>query len=212
MGEIVIKISNLKKEVQGNVILNNINLEFEKGKIYGLVGKNGSGKSMLFKSICGLLKPSDGEIYILDKAIHKGELSKEIGVIIENPGFIPQYSGMKNLKLLASINNKISDECIKEAIKIVGLDPEDKRPVGKYSLGMKERLGIAQAIMEKPKILVLDEPMNSLDEDGVNLVRELLLKLRNEGVTIILSSHYKEDIKILCDFVYTISNGTIIEK
>lgn len=205
----VIEIHNLSKIINDITILNNISVNFEKGKIYGIVGTNGSGKSMMFKAICGLINSTKGEIKVFDEVIKDGSFPKSTGIIIENPGFLPQYSGFKNLKILASINNVVSDEDIKNMISLVGLEPNDKRAVKKYSLGMKQRLGIAQALMEKPKLLILDEPMNGLDEDGVKLIRDILLGLKKESVTILLASHNKEDINELCDKVYRMKKGVL---
>lgn len=204
-----VEIKNLYKTINENNILDNINLNIEEGKIYGIIGRNGSGKTMLFKSICGLIRPTQGEIFVFNKKIHNGELAENTGVLIENPGFLPQYSGFKNLKMLASINNIVNDDDIKSVISLVGLNPDDKKPVKKYSLGMKQRLGIAQALMEKPKLLILDEPMNALDENGVELVRDILLKEKKKSVAILLASHNKEDISILCDHVYKMSSGRL---
>lgn len=206
----IIKVINLNKEVNGKIILKNINLNIESGKIYGIVGRNGSGKTMLFKAICGLIKPTSGEIYVFDRAIHKGELPLNTGAIIENPGFLMQYSALKNLQILASLRGQVTTEKIKDVLRKVDLEPEDKTPVKKFSLGMKQRLGIAQAIMENPKLLILDEPMNSLDEDGVDLVRKILLDMKNEGTTILIASHIKEDIETLCDEVYKMEKGILI--
>lgn len=206
---IVVKIKSLNKKIGNKIILDNINLNIERGLIYGIIGKNGSGKSMLFKSICGLVKPTNGEIFVFDKQIHNGDLPENLGLIIEKPGFLPQYSAFTNLKILAAINNVISEKEIKEVIELVGLSAEDKTPIKKYSLGMKQRLGIAQAIMENPKLLILDEPMNALDEGGVELVRKILLELREKSVTIIIASHNKEDIDMLCDRVYKMSSGKL---
>ncbi|SHH69846.1 ABC-2 type transport system ATP-binding protein [Clostridium collagenovorans DSM 3089] len=205
----IIQINNLSKIVGSKVILDKVNLNLEPGKIYGIVGRNGSGKTMLFKSICGFIKPSEGEIFVFNKAIHKGDLPEDTGVIIENPGFLLQYSGFKNLEMLASIKHCIGEQQIKDSINLLGLDAEDKTPVKKYSLGMKQRLGIAQAIMENPKLLILDEPMNGLDEEGVELVRDLLLKLKSQNVTILIASHNKEDIEILCDEIYKMNSGKL---
>lgn len=204
-----IEINNLYKEINNIKILDNINVNFEIGKIYGIIGKNGSGKSMLFKAICGLINKTSGEIKVFNNTIKNGDFPKDTGIIIESPGFLPQYSGFKNLKILASINNTISDEHIKEIISSVGLDPNDKRPVKKYSLGMKQKLGIAQALMEHPKLLILDEPMNALDSESVILIRSMLLNLKLESVTILLSSHNSEDISSLCDSVYKIDCGKL---
>ena len=208
--KIAVEVKNLSKAINGKKILDNISLSLEEGNIYGIIGRNGSGKTMLFKTICGLVRPTEGETFVFDQKIHNGELVKNTGVIIENPGFLPQYSAFLNLKMLSSINNLLNDEEIKNVISLVGLDPDDKRPVKKYSLGMKQRLGIAQAIMENPKLLILDEPMNALDEQGVELARDILIHLKNQGVTILMASHNKEDIEALCDFVYTIVNGKLL--
>ncbi|SFU87231.1 ABC-2 type transport system ATP-binding protein [Clostridium sp. DSM 8431] len=207
---VIVKIKNLSKKVSNIDILNDISVEFKKGTIYGIVGKNGSGKTMLFKSICGLINPTSGEITVLDRPIKNGTFPKETGIIIENPGFLPQYSAFENLKILASINNKVDDETIKKYINLVTLDAENKKTLKTYSLGMKQKLGIAQALMENPKLLILDEPMNALDEESVILIRKLLLNLKNQGVTILLSSHNKVDIDELCDHIYTMDSGKLI--
>lgn len=204
-----IEISGLYKVISNNTILSNINLQCEYNRIYGFVGRNGSGKSMLFRSICGLVTPTQGTITVNSKLITKEQLAENVGVIIENPGFIPDYNGFKNLKLLASINNIIGDDKIKESIKRVGLDPEEKKKVKNYSLGMKQRLGIAQAIMEDPKVIILDEPFNGLDSYGIKDIRELLLELKNNGKCILITSHNNEDIDLLCDEVFNIENGEI---
>ncbi|EJT5917044.1 ATP-binding cassette domain-containing protein [Clostridium perfringens] len=205
----VVEISNLTKDIKGTKVLNKVNLQLESGKAYGIVGRNGSGKSMLFKAICGLINTTEGSITVFDKVIKNGSFPDNVGMIIENPGFLLQYSAFKNLKILASINNKISDERIKETIALVGLDPEDKKIVKKFSLGMKQRLGIAQALMENPKLLILDEPMNGLDSEGVKQIREILLKLKSNSVTILLASHNSDDIDEICDCVYTMENGVL---
>lgn len=207
----VVEISNLTKDIKGTKVLNNVNLQLESGKAYGIVGRNGSGKSMLFKAICGLINTTEGSITVFDKNIKNGSFPDDIGMIIENPGFLLQYSAFKNLKILASINNKISDEKINETIALVGLDPKDKKVVKKFSLGMKQRLGIAQALMEDPKLLILDEPMNGLDSEGVKQIREILLKLKANSVTILLASHNSDDIDEICDSVYTMENGVLSE-
>lgn len=204
-----IKIKDLCKTFKGNTILNNINLEVSKGEICGIKGRNGSGKTVLFKLICGLLTPSSGLIEISGKKIEKGQFPEDIGVIIENPGFITTYSGLSNLKFLASINNKINERDIVDAITKVGLDPNNKKSVKNYSLGMRQRLGIAQAIMEKPKVLILDEPMNALDKDGVESMRNLFLDLKNKGTTILFTSHNAEDIESLSDRIFEMNNGEL---
>lgn len=210
MDNYIIKIENLTKRFGNVTVLNNVNVNFEKEKIYGIVGRNGSGKTMLMKCICGFLKPTEGTITVSEKVVGKDvEIPPDIGVIIETPGFVTNYSGYKNLKLLASVRGKITNDEIVEALNIVGLDAKNRKHVGKYSLGMRQRLGIAQAIMEKPKILILDEPMNGLDNDGVQHIRNVLLELKEQGTTIILASHNKEDIDVLCDRVCYMDKGRI---
>lgn len=210
INETIIKIDSLSKKANNIDILKNISVEFKKGTIYGIVGRNGSGKTMLFKAICGLINVSSGKITVFDKSIEKGAFPENTGVIIENPGFLPQYSAFKNLQILASIKNKIDDDTIKSYLNLVTLDPEDKRPVKKYSLGMKQKLGLAQALMESPELLILDEPMNALDDDSVKLIRKILLDLKAKGVTILLASHNKEDIEQLCDEIYTMNAGELL--
>lgn len=203
-------VKNVTKEFGKQVILNNISINFNKGKIYGIIGRNGSGKTVLLKCISGLLSYSTGTITVNEKVIGKDiDFPENVGFIIETPGFLPNYSGLKNLKYLASINKKINDEAIRKMMRLVGLDPEDKKVVAKYSLGMRQRLGIAQALMENPDIIILDEPMNALDNVGVDEMRQVILKMRNEGKLIIIASHIREDIEVLCDEVYEMSEGTI---
>ena len=206
----IISIEHLSKKFGNTTVLNDVTISFEQGKIYGIVGRNGSGKTMLMKCICGFVNPTFGKITVSGKVVGKDvEIPEDIGIIIETPGFVLNYSGYKNLKLLASVRGKITNDEIIDAINTVGLNPESKKHVGKYSLGMRQRLGIAQAIMEKPKILILDEPMNGLDNDGVAHIRDVLLKLKKEKVTIILASHNKEDVEILCDEVCYMDKGQI---
>ncbi len=205
-------ITNLYKEIKGRSILSDINLELEKGKIYGFFGRNGSGKTMLFRAICGLIKPTKGTIKVFNEIIGE-EISfpRSLGVIIENVGLWPSYTGLQNLRYLAAIKSIISDEEIKKSILRVGLDPEDKRPFKKYSLGMKQRLGLAQAFMEKPDLIILDEPTNALDEEGIILVRNILLEEKERGATILIASHNKEDIDLLSDQKFKMDNGRLIK-
>ncbi|QIB26967.1 ABC transporter ATP-binding protein [Caloranaerobacter azorensis] len=205
-----VEIRHLTKIIGDKTILDDVNLELEKGKIYGFHGRNGSGKTMLFRAISGLIKPTHGDVIVFGKKIGKDiSFPESLGLIIENVGLWNQWTGFQNLKFLASIKNIISDEEIKSAIKRVGLDPEDKRPYKKYSLGMKQRIGIAQAIMEKPELIILDEPTNSLDTDGVKLVRNILLEEKERGATILIASHIKEDIDMLCDCKFKVDNGRV---
>ena len=208
-----IKIENASKKIKDTVIYENIDMVCKSGSIVGLIGKNGAGKTMLLKSICGLTDYTGGEISVLGKKIGKDvEIPDSIGVIIEVPGFLPNLSGYKNLKYLADIKGKIGKDRIFEVIRQVGLDPESKKHVGKYSLGMRQRLGIAQALMEDPEILLLDEPMNGLDNKGVAEIKEILKDLRKRNKTIILASHHMEDIDELCDKVVVMDSGKIIDR
>lgn len=208
--ENVITVKNATKQFKEAVVLNNISVTFEKGNVHGLIGRNGSGKTMLMKCICGIVPLTSGEITVNDKVIGKDtDIPKNVGVIIETPGFLPGYSGYSNLKFLAMVNHKIGKEEIRNAIKSVGLNPDDKKHVGKYSLGMRQRLGLAQAIMENPDLLILDEPMNGLDKDGVKDMRQYLLDLKEQGKTILIASHSAEDIDVLCDTVHEMDKGVI---
>lgn len=208
--EAMISIENLNKQFKNQLVLNNINVKFSNGHIYGIIGRNGSGKTVLLKCICGFLKPTTGVISVNHKIVGKDiDFPENLGFIIETPGFLLNYSGYKNLKYLASIREKIDSNEIKESMSLVGLDSADKKHVGKYSMGMRQRLGIAQAIMEKPDILVLDEPMNALDKNGVEEMRRLFLKIKSEGKLILLTSHNREDIEILCDEVYEMEEGIL---
>lgn len=205
-----IEINNAYLTLGKHEILKNINIQFEKGKIHGIVGRNGSGKSMLFKCICGFIKLTEGEIFVDGKKIGEDvDFPEETGILIEAPGFMPYYSGYKNLKILANLSRKITNEDIRKALELVGLDPTDKRHIKKYSLGMKQRLGIAQAIMDHPKLYILDEPMNALDKEGVAEMRQLFAKLRDEGKTILITSHNFEDIEILCDNIYEMEKSVM---
>lgn len=206
-----IEIKEVSKKYGADYVLRDINMLMERGKVYGFCGNNGSGKTVLMKCISGFIPVTDGSITVADKVIGKDvDFPENIGVIIETPGFLLHESGFKNLEILAGLRKKISREEIKMVMEKTGLSPELKRPVAKYSLGMRQRLGIAQAIMENPELLILDEPFNGLDKQGVADIREILLKLKEERKTIILSSHNSEDIKILCDKVYEIDAGRIM--
>ncbi len=205
-----ISIKNLTKKFKDVTVLDDISVDFETGKVHGLIGRNGSGKTMLMKCICGIVPYKIGEIRVNEKIIGKDvDIPANVGVIIETPGFLPNYSGFNNLKFLAKINNKIGANEIRSAISSVGLNPDDKKHVGKYSLGMRQRLGLAQAIMEDPDILILDEPMNGLDKDGVKDMRQYLLDLKARGKTILIASHSAEDIDVLCDTVCEMDKGVL---
>jgi ABC-2 type transport system ATP-binding protein len=212
MGKTYIEINNYKKIIKGNIILSDINLKLERGKVYGFKGKNGSGKTMLFRAISGLIRATEGEIIVDGKKIGSDIcFPKNLGILIENPGFLPDFTGFKNLKYLAEINKKIDDNKIKSTLEAVGLDSEDKRKFKKYSLGMKQRLGVAQAVMENPDIIILDEPTNALDIDGVKLINKIILELRDQNKLILLSNHDKEEMEMVADEIYTIYEGKITE-
>ena len=204
----MIKVENVSLKIKKDMILRDINVEFDDGKIHGIIGRNGSGKTMLMKCICGFIRPTEGEITVAGKKIGVDcDFPESVGVIIETPEFIPYYTGFKNLKLLADIQHKITDEDIRRSIELVGLDPKLKKSVKKYSLGMRQRLGLAQAIMEDPDLLILDEPMNGLDKDGVGEMRKYLLDLKAQGKTILIASHSAEDIDVLCNSVVEMDKG-----
>ncbi|GKU77282.1 ABC transporter ATP-binding protein [Paenibacillus sp. L3-i20] len=204
----MIEVSDAVKSFKETTALKRVSVKFERGKIHGVIGRNGSGKTVLFKCVCGFMHLDSGRILVDGQPV-KPAAAQDIGIIIEEPGFIGSFSGFKNLKLLASIRRVISDEQIRQTLQLVGLDPQSKKQVRKYSLGMRHRLGIAQAIMEKPKLLILDEPMSGLDKQGVLEIREVLKQLKKEGVTIVLSSHYAEDIDVLCDTVCEMDGGVL---
>lgn len=210
MNQLAVKIESLSKTIKGHTVLEGISLEVPKGKIYGLVGRNGSGKTMLLRAVCGLIRPTGGRIIVFGEEIGVDRsFPKDIGAIIEKPGFLPHLSGMENLQLLAMIRNQITRDDIANSIRLVGLDPELKKPVNAYSLGMKQRLGLAQAIMEKPELLVLDEPTNGLDVAGVKEIRIILRQLAEKGATILIASHNSEDIAELCDKVFRMESGRL---
>lgn len=207
----LIKIENVSKNFKDTKVLDDVSLEMKRGKIYGIIGRNGAGKTMLMKCICGFVIPDKGKITVFGKEIGKDcDVPDNVGIIIETPGFLYQYDGYHNLKFLASIRGKIDRKKIEDTIRFVGLDPKNKKHVGAYSLGMRQRLGIAQAIMEDPEFLILDEPMNGLDNHGVEDMRAMLLNLKEAGKTILLASHSREDIAILCDEVVEMDHGKII--
>ena len=208
--EEIIVIEHVSKIFGENKVLNDVCVSFEKGRIHGIIGRNGSGKTMLMKCICGFVPVTSGSIQVRGKKVGKDiDVPQNMGIIIETPGFLNGYSGYNNLKFLANINNKISEEKIIETLKLVKLDPHNKKHVGKYSLGMRQRLGLAQALMEDPDILILDEPMNGLDQSGVEEMREVFAALAKKGTTILMANHNAEDIEILCDTVHEMDLGVI---
>ena len=202
--------NNYNKLIKKKEILTDINLTFESGKIYGLHGHNGSGKTMLLRAICGLILPTSGSVTVDGKTVGKDiEFPDSVGVIIENMSLIPEYTGFKNLQLLAGIKKKIGDSEIRDTLISVGLDPDDKRKVKEYSLGMKQKLNFAQAIMEKPELLLLDEPTNAMDVQTGEKVRSILAEMKEKGTLIIIASHNKEDLDALCDEFIDICDGKI---
>lgn len=209
----VIEVKDYNKTIKKAVILKDINLTFNSGKVYGLKGKNGSGKTMLMRAICGLILPTSGEVRINGQVLGKDiSFPPSIGALLENPAFLNGYTGFKNLKMIASIQNRIDDIQIKDALEQVGLDPEDKRTYKKYSLGMKQRLGIAAAIMEKPDIVILDEPINALDEAGAKQVRGILKEQKERGAVCIIACHDTEELEFLSDEIIEIYEGKIVGK
>lgn len=206
----IIKVVNGSKNFGNHQVLKEVNLTCKKGGIYGIVGRNGSGKTVLFKCICGFLNLDSGEIYVKDKKMRKDmDMLAGAGIIIEEPSFLRNYSGYKNLEFLYMIRNKKDKKYISNMLEKVGLDSNSKKRVGNYSMGMKQRLAIAQAIMEEQQILILDEPMNGLDNHGVEEMRKLFLELKEQGRTILLASHNKEDIALLCDEVFEMDGGVL---
>ena len=209
-GEIYVRLDQVSRKFGEEWALKEVSVQLERGKIYGIVGSNGSGKTVFMKCICGLLPATSGRIWVGGKEIGKEiDFPESLGVIIETPGFLSGLTGRKNLEILADLRKKIDRTGIEEAMRKVGLDPDMKKQVSKYSLGMRQRLGIAQAIMENPEFLVLDEPFNGLDHRGVEEIRRLLKDLKKEGKTMILASHNAEDIKVLCDEVYEMDAGNL---
>ena len=210
MRNIAISVQNVSKSFGQERVLKSVSRDFEKGKIHGIVGNNGSGKTVLMKCICGFLIPTEGTVTVNGKRVGRDvDFPPDLGLIIETPGFLPNLSGAKNLEILASLNKKIGLAEIADSIRRVGLDPLMKKPVGKYSLGMRQRLGIAQAIMEDPSLLILDEPLNGLDKHGVAEMRKLIKGLKGEGKTILLASHNQGDIDELCDTVCEMDAGVM---
>ena len=208
-----IKIEDLSKSIKGALILDKVSITLTSGKIYGLRGKNGSGKTMLMRAMAGLLIPDSGSVIINGKTLHKDiSFPESIGILIENPSFLPQYTGFKNLKLLAGLTGNISDDEIRTALDRVGLDPEDKRTYRKYSLVMKQKLGIANAIMGEPDIIILDEPINALDEESVKKIKKVLLEIRDKDKLIIIACHDREELEYLSDIIYEIKDGSIVDR
>lgn len=209
----MICLENISKKIKENLVINNVSYTFEEGKVYGLYGKNGSGKTMLLRAISGLIKLDSGKV-LIDNEILGETISfpPDTGIVIENMELLPECSATKNLKILSKIKKIANDEEIRDALQRVGLEPDSPQVVRKFSLGMKQRLNIAQAIFEKQKIILLDEPTNALDEDGVKLIYDVVKQEKERGATIIISTHHKEDLEELCDIILKISAGKIVEE
>ena len=209
----LLEAKNICKTIRKKVILSDISLSLESGAIYGFVGRNGSGKTMLFRALSGLMTLTSGSVFWDGKELHKDfSVLPSMGIVLENVGLYPELTGMQNLQYFARLSGKADPEDMRTALVRVGLDPDDKRTYRKYSLGMKQRLAIAQAIMEKPDVILLDEPTNSLDEDGVALIRSLILEEKQRGALILLASHNKEDIGLLADRLFRIEMGVVFEQ
>lgn len=201
---------NISKTIQKKVILSDVSLSLESGKIYGFTGRNGSGKTMLFRALSGLMQIDSGSVIWGDKTLHKDfSVLPSLGIVLENAGLYPNLTGMQNLMYLASLTKRIGQEEITRAIARVGLDPNDRKTCKKYSMGMKQRLAVAQAIMEKPDVIMLDEPTNALDEAGVDEIRKIILEEKERGALILLASHNKEDIRVLADEWYKVDAGQV---
>ena len=203
-------VENANKTIRGRRILCDVNLELSGGNIYGFIGRNGSGKTLLFRALSGLIRLDSGTISLDGRVLHRDfSVLPSLGLILENAGLYPGLTGLENLKYLAKLTRRVGTEEIRDAIRRVGLDPDDKRTYGKYSLGMKQRLAIAQAVMESPDGLLLDEPTNALDESGVEDIRRIITEERDRGALILLASHNKEDIRVLSDYVFRIEKGSV---
>ena len=208
-----ISIQNLTKIIKGNVVTDNISIELQNGNVYGLCGDNGCGKTMMMRLIAGLILPTKGTVTFDGKTLGKEiDFPPKTGVLIENPAFIEGKTGLENLKLLSSINSDVSEELICKAIARVGLNPKDKKKFRKYSLGMKQRLGIAAAIMEKPDLIILDEPTNALDSSGVQLTKKIIAEERERGALVIMTCHDYSVLENVCNVIFTIENGKIINR
>lgn len=210
MSDIAVSVQHITKRFGSDMVLKDVSMALEQGKIHGIIGRNGSGKTVLMKCICGFLLPTEGTAQVFGKTIGKDcDFAPDTGMLIETPGFLPHETGMNNLLWLAKLGKRASKDRVKSLIEMVGLDSALRKPVSQYSLGMRQRLGIAQALLDDPALLILDEPMNGLDKNGVRSIRELLLSLKSQGKTIILASHFAQDIDELCDTVCEMDQGVL---
>ena len=209
----MIQLQNVTKRIKENTVLDNVSYTFKSGFVYGLYGQNGSGKTMLLRAISGLINLDSGSIFIDGEKLHdKIEFPPETGIVIENMELLPECSAKRNLQMLAKIKNIAAEKDISFSLERVGLDPDSDKKVKKFSLGMKQRLNIAQAIFENQKIILLDEPTNALDEDAVQLIYKIIREEKSRGATIIVATHHKEDLKGVCDVILKIAEGKIVEE
>lgn len=210
MNDMAVSVQHITKRFGSETVLKDVSLALERGLIHGIVGRNGSGKTVLMKCICGFLRPTEGHAAVFGRVIGRNcDFAPDTGMLIETPGFLPRETGMSNLLWLAKLGKGASRERVKALMELVGLDPTLRKPVSHYSLGMRQRLGIAQALLDDPALLILDEPMNGLDKNGVSGIRELLLSLKAQGKTILLASHFAQDIEELCDTVCEMDQGML---
>ena len=205
-----VEVKGLEKVIKGATVLDGVDLSLEGGRVYGLRGKNGSGKTMLMRAIAGLIRPTSGEVLIDGRPLARGEFPPSVGIMIENPAFVGKYTGFRNLKYLAGIRNAIGDEDIERALSAVGLDPSDRRTFKKYSLGMKQRLGIACTVMEDPDLLLLDEPINALDPAGVEMVQRLVEQHKRRGALVVVACHDAEELDDLADEIFLMAEGRVV--
>lgn len=209
----MIQLQNVTKRIKENKVLDNVSYTFKSGFVYGLYGQNGSGKTMLLRAISGLINLDSGSIFIDGEKLHdKIEFPPETGIVIENMELLPECSAKRNLQMLAKIKNIADEKDIIFSLERVGLDPDSDKKVKKFSLGMKQRLNIAQAIFENQKIILLDEPTNALDEEAVQLIYKIIREEKSRGATIIVATHHKEDLKEVCDVILKIAEGKIVEE
>ena len=210
MNNPAIIVDHVTKQFGSEVVLKDVSLTLEAGKIHGIIGRNGSGKTVLMKCICGFFQPTSGSVKVFDKTIGQDcDFAQDTGMLIETPGFLPHETGLNNLLWLARLGKGASKERVKQLIEQVGLDPSLRKTVSQYSLGMRQRLGIAQTLLDDPSLMILDEPMNGLDKNGVRSIRDLLLDLKSQGKTILLASHFAQDIDELCDTVCEMDQGAL---
>ena len=210
MNNPAIIVDHVTKQFGSEVVLKDVSLTLEAGKIHGIIGRNGSGKTVLMKCICGFLQPTSGSVKVFDRTIGQDcDFAPDTGMLIETPGFLPHETGLNNLLWLARLGKGTSKDRVKQLIEQVGLDPSLRKTVSQYSLGMRQRLGIAQTLLDDPDLMILDEPMNGLDKNGVRSIRDLLLSLKSQGKTILLASHFAQDIDELCDTVCEMDQGIL---